>query len=228
MKQNIITIIGAAIIAIMLFIPLPKVCIFILFGFDVFALLICGIATLIKRIKGNQLFWLPRFILIWCICTVSIVIATVRILLTSENPDFPALIFSKDTSNKNLFISILIFLILTTITFIHIGTGKKRLKEEWEKVKERGIKEEIEFFGSLDSSFKFLSGTFNFMLFITIVIFFGRTLIDNSKFNIAMNVASRKNIILAMEISIIVQALISICSFMSSGCIAVSEENKEA
>ena len=43
-----------------------------------------------------------------------------------------------------------------------------------------------------------------------------------------MNVASRKNIILAMEISIIVQALISICSFMSSGCIAVSEENKEA
>ena len=228
MKQNVFTFFGVLIIAIMLFMPLPKILINILFGFNVIAIIVCGIACLIKRIKGKQLLWLPRFVLIWCLCTVSIVIAAVRIVLTSDNPDFPVLIFSKNISPKNLIISIFIFLLFTTVNFTNSGVAKKRLKEEWAKVKDRGIKEEIEFYGNLDGCFKFLSGTITFMLFITAVIFFGRTLVDNTKFNIAMNIAVRKNLILAMEISIIIQGLMSICSFICSGIVDFAEEdNKE-
>lgn len=226
MKQNLITVAGALAIGIMLFIPLPTIMVNILFGIDAAAIIICGIAALIQRIKGKHLLWLPRFVLYWCVCTVSIVISAVRIILTSTEPDFPALIFSKNTSNKNLVLSSLIFLIITAVMFIELGTGKKRLKEVWENVKNRGIKEEIEFYGNLDGCFKFLSGTFTFIIFMTIIIFLGRSLVDNTQFNIAMNVAARKNLILAMEISIIIQCLFSLCGYICFGCVDFAEENK--
>ena len=226
MKQNIITLLGALVIGLMLFIPLQKIMVCILFGIDFAAVIICGIATLIHRIKGKLFLWLPRFVLYWCVCTVSIVISAVRIILTSTEPDFPALIFSKNTSNKNLVLSSLIFLILTTVMLIHLRTGKSRLKDVWESVKERGIKEEIEFYGNLDGCFKFLSGTFTFMLFMTVIIFLGRCLVDNTQFNIAMNVVVRKNLILAMEFSIIIQCLFSLCGYICFCCVDFTEENK--
>ena len=54
MKQNLITVAGALAIGIMLFIPLPTIMVNILFGIDAAAIIICGIAALIQRIKGKH------------------------------------------------------------------------------------------------------------------------------------------------------------------------------
>ena len=226
MKQNILTIIGVAIIAVMLFFPLPKIMIYILFGVDAAVLVVTGFICIIQRIKGKKTLWLPRFVLFWTLATLSIVISVGRIILTTENQNMSASFFSKEPSNKNLIISIFVFLLLTAADFIQLGFCKKRLKDEWENIKDKGIKDEIEFYGNLDGSFKFLSGLLAFILFITVVIFLGRSLVDNTQFNLAMNIALKKNLILAMDISIIIQALITLCSFICSLCVDSKEENR--
>ena len=158
----------------------------------------------------------------WVIFNIALVVSLSRNIITTEvfeNQNLiSSLIFEKNTSITNIIVSSVIFLCLTITGLIIGNTGKNRLKKQWESVKNEGNKEKIEFYGSLDGSFRFLNGAFIFILFITAVIFLGGSLTGNFRYGKAMIDCIKENVMLAMETSIVFQALNICCSFIVSNC----------
>lgn len=227
MKKNLMSIIYLLFLAVIFFVPLPNMVINIFVGLSVVALLVASIVSFIQKYKGTLQLWLPSFSLYWCLFSFAIVISVIRMILTAKNPDIPNYIFKSDISIKNIIISAVIFLIVLTVNFILLGTEKERLNKKWEAVKEKGIKEEIEFYGNLDGSIKFLRSSIPFILFIAGVILFGRTLIDNTQFGLVMTVAIRKNLILAMGITLIFLTQFMWCRFICIGSVEKTENETE-
>ena len=160
--------------------------------------------------------------MVWVLFNIALVVSLSRNILTTEafenQNKISSLLFEKNTSTINIIISVVIFLCLTITGLIIGNTGKNRLKNQWESVKNEGNKEKIEFYGSLDGSFRFLNGAFIFILFITAVIFLGGTLTGNLKYGKAMVDCIKENVILAIGTSIVFQALNICCSFIVSNC----------
>ena len=158
----------------------------------------------------------------WVIFNIALVVSLSRNIITTEAFEnqnlISSLIFEKNTSITNIIVSSVIFLCLTITGLILGNTGKNRLKEQWESVKNEGNKEKIEFYGSLDGSFRFLNGAFIFIIFITAVIFLGGTLTGNLRYGKAMIDCIKENVMLAMGTSIVFQALNICCSFIVSNC----------
>ena len=222
MKKNIYTLIIALVPVIMLMVPLAKPVLYVLFGIDVAAVIALGAITLIRKLRKKDLLFVPRFVLVWVLFNIALVVSLSRNILTTEafenQNKISSLLFEKNTSTINIIISVVIFLCLTITGLIIGNTGKNRLKNQWESVKNEGNKEKIEFYGSLDGSFRFLNGAFVFVLFITAVIFLGGTLTGNLRYGKAMIDCIKENVMLAMGTSIVFQALNICCSFIVSNC----------
>ena len=222
MKKNIYTLIITLVPVIMLMVPLAKPVLYVLFGIDVAAVSALGAITLIRKLRKKDLLFVPRFVLVWVLFNIALVVSLSRNILTTEafenQNKISSLLFEKNTSTINIIISVVIFLCLTITGLILGNTGKNRLKEQWESVKNEGNKEKIEFYGSLDGSFRFLNGAFIFIIFITAVIFLGGTLTGNLRYGKAMIDCIKENVMLAMGTSIVFQALNICCSFIVSNC----------
>lgn len=229
MKKDFPAVIFIVFFAIILFVQLPNIFVYVLFSINLAALVMVGIICLIQKIKNNQLFWVPRFVFFWSLYTVCVVISMTRNILTAEIEEkinLSPLILTSDYSNKNLILSTLIFLCFTTIGLLVLDKGKERLSENWENVKAHGDKELIELYGNTDCSLKVLRGIFKFLLSVTFIIFWGRVLIENLKFNIQMTISIRENLLLAMDISIIFQSLIILCYFICSCSVPYITKNE--
>lgn len=222
MKKNIYTLIITLVPVIMLMVPLAKPVLYVLFGIDVAAVIALGAITLIRKLRKKDLLFVPRFVLVWVLFNIALVVSLSRNILTTEafenQNKISSLLFEKNTSTINIIISVVIFLCLTITGLIIGNTGKNRLKNQWESVKNEGNKEKIEFYGSLDGSFRFLNGAFVFVLFITAVIFLGGSLTGNLRYGKAMIDCIKENVMLAMGTSIVFQALNICCSFIVSNC----------
>ena len=222
MKKNIYTLIIALVPVIMLMVPLANPVLYVLFGIDVAAVIALGAVTFIRKLRKKNFLFIPRFVLAWVIFNIALVVSLSRNIITTEAFEnqnlISSLIFEKNTSITNIIVSSAIFLCLTITGLILGNTGKNRLKEQWESVKNEGNKEKIEFYGSLDGSFRFLKGAFVFVLFITAVIFLGGTLTGNLRYGKAMIDCIKENVMLAMGTSIVFQALNICCSFIVSNC----------
>ena len=222
MKKNIYTLIIALIPVIMLMVPLVTPALYVLFGIDVAAVIALGAVTFIRKLRKKDLLFVPRFVLVWVLFNIALVVSLSRNILTTEafenQNKISSFLFEKNTSTINIIISVVIFLGLT-ITGLSIGnTGKNRLKNQWESVKNEGNKEKIEFYGSLDGSFRFLNGAFVIIIFITLVIFFGGTLVGNLRYGKSMIDCIKENVLLAMGTGIVFQALNICCNFIVSNC----------
>lgn len=222
MKKNIYTLIIALVPVIMLMVPLATPVLYVLFGIDVAAVIALGAVTFIRKLRKKDLLFVPRFVLVWVLFNIALVVSLSRNILTTEafenQNKISSLLFEKNTSTINIIISVVIFLCLTITGLIIGNTGKNRLKNQWESVKNEGNKEKIEFYGSLDGSFRFLNGAFIFILFITAVIFLGGTLTGNLRYGKVMIDSIKENVILAIGTSIVFQALNICCSFIVSNC----------
>ena len=222
MKKNIYTLIIALVLVIMLMVPLATPVLYVLFGIDVAAVITLGAVTFIRKLRKKDLLFVPRFVLVWVLFNIALVVSLSRNILTTEafenQNKISSLLFEKNTSTINIIISVVIFLCLTITGLIIGNTGKNRLKNQWESVKNGGNKEKIEFYGSLDGSFRFLNGAFIFILFITAVIFLGGTLTGNLRYGKAMIDCIKENVMLAIGTSIVFQALNICCSFIVSNC----------
>ena len=222
MKKNIYTLIITLVPVIMLMVPLATPVLYVLFGIDVAAVIALGAVTFIRKLRKKNFLFIPRFVLAWVIFNIALVVSLSRNILTTEafenQNKISSLLFEKDTSTINIIISVVIFLCLTITGLIIGNTGKNRLKNQWESVKNEGNKEKIEFYGSLDGSFRFLNGAFIFILFITAVIFLGGTLTGNLRYGKAMIDCIKENVMLAIGTSIVFQALNICCSFIVSNC----------
>ncbi len=222
MKKYIYTLIIALVPVIMLMVPLATPILYVLFGIDVAAVIALGAVTFIRKLKKKDLLFVPRFVLVWGLFNIALVVSLSRNILTTEAFEnqnlISSLIFEKNTSITNIIVSSVIFLCLTITGLILGNTGKNRLKEQWESVKNEGNKEKIEFYGSLDGSYRFLNGAFVFILFITAVIFLGGTLTGNLRYGKAMIDCIKENVMLAIGTSIVFQALNTCCSFIVSNC----------
>ena len=170
MKKNIYTPIIALIPVIMLMVPLVNPVLYVLFGIDVAAVIALGAVTFIRKLGKKDLLFVPRFVLVWVLFNIALVVSLSRNILTTESFEnqnkISSFLFGKNTSTINIIISVVIFLGLTIIGLIIGNTGKNRLKNQWKSVKNEGNKEKIEFYGSLDGSFRFLNGAFVFVIFI--------------------------------------------------------------
>lgn len=222
MKKNIYTLIITLVPVIMLMVPLATLVLYVLFGIDVAAVITLGAVTFIRKLRKKDLLFVPRFVLVLVLFNIALVVSLSRNILTTEafenQNKISSLLFEKNTSTINIIISVVIFLCLTITGLIIGNTGKNRLKNQWESVKNEGNKEKIEFYGSLDGSFRFLNGAFIFILFITAVIFLGGTLAGNLRYGKAMIDCIKENVMLAMGTSIVFQALNICCSFIVSNC----------
>lgn len=222
MKKYIYTLIIALVPAIMLMVPLATPILYVLFGIDVAAVITLGAVTFIRKLRKKDLLFVPRFVLVWVLFNIALVVSLSRNILTTEAFEnqnlISSLIFEKNTSITNIIVSSVIFLCLTITGLILGNTGKNRLKEQWESVKNEGNKEKIEFYGSLDGSYRFLNGAFIFILFITAVIFLGGTLTGNLRYGKAMIDCIKENVMLAIGTSIVFQTLNICCSFIVSNC----------
>lgn len=222
MKKNIYTLIIALIPVIMLMVPLVNPVLYVLFGIDVAAVIALGAVTFIRKLRKKDLLFVPRFVLVWVLFNIALVVSLSRNILTTEafenQNKISSFLFGKNTSTINIIISVVIFLGLTITGLIIGNTGKNRLKNQWESVKNEGNKEKIEFYGSLDGSFRFLNGTFVFVIFITLVIFFGGTLVGNLRYGKSMIDCIKENVLLAMGTSIVFQTLNICCNFIVSNC----------
>ena len=222
MKKNIYTLIITLVPVIMLMVPLAKPVLYVLFAIDVAAVIALGAITLIRKLRKKDLLFVPRFVLVWVLFNIALVVSLSRNILTTEafenQNKISSLLFEKNTSTINIIISVVIFLCLTITGLIIGNTGKNRLKNQWESVKNEGNKEKIEFYGSLDGNFRFLNGAFIFIIFITAVIFLGGTLTGNLRYGKAMIDCIKENVMLAMGTSIVFQALNICCSFIVSNC----------
>ena len=222
MKKNIYTLIITLVPVIMLMVPLAKPVLYVLFAIDVAAVIALGAITLIRKLRKKDLLFVPRFVLVWVLFNIALVVSLSRNILTTEafenQNKISSRLFEKNTSTINIIISVVIFLCLTITGLIIGNTGKNRLKNQWESVKNEGNKEKIEFYGSLDGSFRFLNGAFVFVLFITAVIFLGGSLTGNLRYGKAMIDCIKENVMLAMGTSIVFQALNICCSFIVSNC----------
>lgn len=222
MKKNIYTLIITLVPVIMLMVPLATLVLYVLFGIDVAAVITLGAVTFIRKLRKKDLLFVPRFVLVLVLFNIALVVSLSRNILTTEafenQNKISSLLFEKNTSTINIIISVVIFLCLTITGLIIGNTGKNRLKNQWESVKNEGNKEKIEFYGSLDGSFRFLNGAFIFILFITAVIFLGGTLAGNLRYGKAMIDCIKENVMLAIGTSIVFQALNICCSFIVSNC----------
>lgn len=222
MKKYIYTLIIALVPVIMLMVPLATPILYVLFGIDVAAVIALGAVTFIRKLRKKDLLFVPRFVLVWVLFNIALVVSLSRNILTTEAFEnqnlISSLIFEKNTSITNVIVSSVIFLCLTITGLILGNTGKNRLKEQWKSVKNEGNKEKIEFYGSLDGSYRFLNGAFIFILFITAVIFLGGTLTGNLRYGKAMIDCIKENVMLAIGTSIVFQALNICCSFIVSNC----------
>lgn len=222
MKKYIYTLIIALVPVIMLMVSLATPILYVLFGIDVAAVIALGAVTFIRKLRKKDLLFVPRFVLVWVLFNIALVVSLSRNILTTEAFEnqnlISSLIFEKNTSITNIIVSSVIFLCLTIIGLILGNTGKNRLKEQWESVKNEGNKEKIEFYGGLDGSYRFLNGAFIFILFITAVIFLGGTLTGNLRYGKAMIDCIKENVMLAIGTSIVFQALNICCSFIVSNC----------
>ncbi|MBR5033225.1 MAG: hypothetical protein IKX70_06120 [Treponema sp.] len=228
MKNKILPILPVVII-FMLFIPLPAVVIYVLFGLDVAALLFCTGCKLFMNIKNKQLEWFSSFAFFWNLFTLGVLIALTRIILSQRNPDnvnkVTNLIFSNETTITETIIDVIVFLCLTTAGLLINSSEKKRIKTIWEEIKQKGIKEDMEFYSSMDGVIKFAHGTFTAILFITVVIFLGGTLIDNLQFGKPIITCIAGNLKQAIGISIIFQALVLFFTFLCVTCFYKVQEN---
>lgn len=219
MKKNIYTLIIALVPVIMLMVPLVNPVLYVLFGIDVAAVIALGAVTFIRKLRKKNLLFVPRFVLVWVLFNIALVVSLSRNILTTEafenQNKISSFLFEKNTSTINIIISVVIFLGLTITGLI---IGKNRLKNQWESVKNEGNKEKIEFYGSLYGSFRFLNGAFVFVIFITLVIFFGGTLAGNLRYGKSMIDCIKENVLLAMGTSIVFQALNICCNFIVSNC----------
>lgn len=222
MKKNIYTLIITLVPVIMLMVPLATLVLYVLFGIDVAAVITLGAVTFIRKLRKKDLLFVPRFVLVLVLFNIALVVSLSRNILTTEafenQNKISSLLFEKNTSTINIIISVVIFLCLTITGLIIGNTGKNRLKNQWESVKNEGNKEKIEFYGSLDGSFRFLNGAFIFIIFITAVIFLGGTLTGNLRYGKAMIDCIKENVMLAIGTSIVFQALNICCSFIVSNC----------
>lgn len=222
MKKNIYTLIITLVPVIMLMVPLATLVLYVLFGIDVAAVITLGAVTFIRKLRKKDLLFVPRFVLVLVLFNIALVVSLSRNILTTEafenQNKISSLLFEKNTSTINIIISVVIFLCLTITGLIIGNTGKNRLKNQWESVKNEGNKEKIEFYGSLDGSFRFLNGAFIFIIFITAVIFLGGTLAGNLRYGKAMIDCIKENVMLAIGTSIVFQALNICCSFIVSNC----------
>ena len=220
MKKNILTIIIGLFFGIMLLVPLPNLILYVLFGIDVVALIVCAFIAFVEKLKDKYFKLIPAFVMFWSFFNIGIVVSLSRNILITESFEkqnkLSTALFGNNISTSHNIISLIIFVCLTIVGIILANKGELVLKDKWEKVKNDGNKEEIEIYGNLDKSLKIAKGCFVSIFLMTAVLFFGGTLAGSLKFGRPMIDCLKESALLAMGTSIIFQALSNFCIFIVS------------
>ncbi|MCR5288895.1 MAG: hypothetical protein K6E51_02755 [Treponema sp.] len=222
MDKNIVTFM-ALVAAIMIAVPFAKSVLYILFGIDVASVIVLGIVTCIGKLKKKNLPFVPKLILAWVLYNMALFVSLSRnVILTEAFEDQNKVsthILGKNTSITNVIVSAVIFLCLMLSGLIVLNTGKSRVKDQWESIKNEGNKEKIEFYGYLDGSVCYLNGTFVFILFMTPVIFLAGSLVGYLVYGKPIIDCIKESAVLAMGTSIVFQGLFLYCNFIVSHCL---------
>ena len=77
MKKNILTIIIGLFFGIMLLVPLPNLILYVLFGIDVVALIVCAFIAFVEILKDKYFKLIPAFVMFWSFFNIGIVVCRV-------------------------------------------------------------------------------------------------------------------------------------------------------